>query len=321
MTALVTGGSGFIGSHLIERLLERGQDVISFDHLTGHNLDPVRSHPRLRIVEGDIRDEDALAPLISPDVDVVYHLAAVVGVRNYIQDPVGVLDINVLGTRNVLRLAARDGVRVVLTSTSEVFGKNPKVPWDEDDDRVVGSTSVDRWSYSTSKALSEHLAFAMHRQVGLPITIVRYFNAYGPRQAPIYVVSQSVYKVLRGERPILYDGGEQTRCFTYVGDAVEGTIRAAEHPSAVGQAFNIGNSRESTMREALETIDRVAGTDLGWEDLDTRQHYGETYEDIPRRVPAVRKAKEILDWEATVQLEEGVRRTIEWARANAWWLA
>ena len=319
-TALVTGASGFVGSHLVDALLAQGDEVIGLDVREGRNLTDAAGHPGYRFAAADVRDEGTLTSVIDGSVDVIYHLAAIVGVRNYINDPLAVLDVNVIGTRNVLALADRFDTRVVVTSTSEVFGRNPAVPWDEDADRVLGSTKVDRWSYSTSKAMCEHLAFAMHRHRGLPVTVVRYFNAYGPRQAPMYVVSQSVQRVVRGDPPIVYDDGRQTRCFTYVGDAIAGTILAANEPGAIGEAFNIGSSTESTVAEVIAAVQESAGTNLVPERLDSRAHYGAVYEDIGRRVPATEKAKRILGWQATTDLREGIAQTVAWARTNEWWL-
>jgi len=317
--AMVTGGSGFIGSHLIDRLIESGYDVVCFDTAESRNLEAASRHGSFRFVQGDVRDPEGLARVLDGSIDLVFHLAAIVGVQNYISDPLSVLDVNVIGTRNVLELASRLDTRVVLTSTSEVFGRNPKVPWDEDDDRVLGSTNVDRWSYSTSKAMCEHLTLAMHRHRGLPATIVRYFNAYGPRQAPIYVVSQTIHRVLRGQEPIVYDHGGQTRCFTYVADAIDGTIRAADD-RGIGEVFNIGSSRESTVTDVVQTVLDVTGSELTPVPLDTSTHYGATYEDIPRRVPGVSKADRMLDWHATTELSQGISLTVDWARANDWWL-
>lgn len=318
--ALVTGGAGFIGSHLTDRLLAEGWEVTVFDTGQSHNLEGYENHPGFRFVEGDIRDKEAVQSLIDPMTDVVYHLSAVVGVKRYLADPLRVIDINVLGTRNVLEAAARHGCKVVLTSTSEVYGKNPKVPWSEEDDRVLGSTGVDRWSYSTSKALCEHVGLAMFRQLGLPITILRYFNVYGPRQAPIYVLSQTIFRALRGERPLLYDSGAQTRCFTYIADAVAGTVAAGLSPAVNGEVINIGSERETTIREAIELVLEVTGNKLGWEDIDTDHLLGSAYQDITRRVPDVTKARRLLGWEAAHSLAQGVAATVEWARLNPWWL-
>lgn len=320
-TAVVTGANGFVGSHLVDALLERGDAVVAVDLLEGRNLAQAAGRPGYRFVAADVRDGGAMASVIDRSVDVVFHLAAIVGVRNYMKDPLAVLDVNVTGTRNVLACTERWGTRVVITSTSEVLGRNPKVPWDEDDDRVLGSTHVDRWSYSTSKAMCEHLAFAMHRHGGLPVTVVRYFNVYGPRQAPIYVVSQTVQRVLLGQPPVIYDDGQQTRCFTYVRDAVEGTIQAANEPAAIGEAFHLGSSTESTVSELVDAVQAAAGTNMEPERFDTRAHYGGAYEDIGRRVPATGKARRILGWSATTDVRTGVASTIAWARANPWWLS
>ena len=320
MKAIVTGASGFVGSHLTERLLADGHDVLGMDVGLGPNLAAVEGHPRLSFAQGDIRDAGYVARHLGADAGVVFHLAAMVGVTNYLQSPLEVLDVNVMGTRNVLEAASDHDTRVVLASTSEVYGRNPKVPWSEDDDRVLGSTSVDRWSYSTSKATCEHIALAVHRHRGTPVTIVRYFNVYGPRQSPIYVVSRAIHRALNGEPPILYDGGAQTRCFTYVSDAVAGTVAASSRDTAIGEVFNLGNPAERTILEATEIVLELSGTGLGWTGLDTAQEFGDSYQDIIRRVPDVSKAKRMLDWSAATSLEEGVAMTIEWARDHPEWL-
>ncbi|GII88942.1 UDP-glucose 4-epimerase [Sphaerisporangium siamense] len=318
--AVVTGGSGFIGGHLVERLLRRGDEVTTFDAgpLPAHRR---RDWEQVRHVQGDIRDLDRLAEAIRPGVDVVYHLAAVVGVDQYLARPLDVIDINFGGTRNVLELAARAGARVVVASTSEVFGKNPVVPWTEDGDRVLGPTSVDRWTYSSAKALTEHLTYAFGRQHGLPVTIVRYFNAYGPGQRPAYIVSRNVHRALNGRPVVTYDQGRQTRCFTYVGDAVEGTLLAAASPEAVGESFNLGSMTETAVGDAIALIAKLAEADVETLAVDTRETYGASYEDLTRRVPDNAKARRVLGWEPATSLQDGLVRTIEWSRANPWWLA
>jgi dTDP-alpha-D-glucuronic acid decarboxylase len=211
---------------------------------------------------------------------------------------------------------------VVFASTSEVFGKNPNPPFAEDDDRVLGSTRTARWSYSTSKAMAEHLVFAMHTAYALPVTVVRYFNVYGPRQAPIFVISQTIHRILNGRKPLLYDSGDQTRCFTYVDDAIAGTLLASESSAAIGEAFNIGSMTETTVRDVVDLAIKIANVDSvsGAEAIDTAAQYGGRYEDIPRRIPDSTKAQRELGWRLQVDVEEGIRRTIEWARANPWYL-
>jgi UDP-glucose 4-epimerase len=321
---VVTGGYGLIGSHLVTALLERGDSVTIFDFAKNSRDTSIEfdSLPNFRFVQGDVTDLAALEQALTPDIDTVFHLAAVVGVKNYMEDPLRVLDVNVIGTRNVLELSRRNGIRVVFASTSEVFGKNPNPPWAEDDDRVLGSTKTARWSYSTSKGMAEHLVFAMHAAHGLPVTVVRYFNVYGPRQNPIFVVSQSIHRILNGRRPLLYDSGDQTRCFTYVDDAVAGTLLAADSHAAIGEAYNIGSMTETTMREAVDVAINIAGVEgvSSAESVNTVAQFGERYEDIPRRIPDSTKAQRELGWRLQVDVYEGIRRTIEWARANPWYL-
>lgn len=320
---MVTGGSGFIGSHLVEALLPDNQvhvfDVVPLDDAV--NLREVKRHPNLRYVQGDIRDRDAFRKFWISDADVIYHLASVVGIKNYIADPLKLIEIIIGGTRTLLELARDFGTKVLFASTSEIYGKNPSTPWDETSDRVLGPTSIDRWSYSSSKAVCEHMLYGAYRQWKVPFSIVRFFNVYGPRQNPYFVVSQSVYKVLRNEEPLLYDDGKSTRCFTYVDDIVEGTIEVARDARAIGEDFNLGNSSEVTMKQVVETIISESAASVKYRLFDTKAEYGAQYEDIPRRIPKVEKAERILGWKAKIQLVDGVRRTLDWAKMNRWWLS
>jgi nucleoside-diphosphate-sugar epimerase len=321
---VVTGGYGFVGSHLVTALLNRGDSVTVFDYArnTRDTSIDFDRHPGFRFVQGDVTDLSALQAAVTPDVDTVFHLASVVGVNKYVEDPLRVVDVSVIGTRNVLEVSRQCGARVVFTSTSEVYGKNPSTPWAEDDDRVLGSTRTARWSYSTSKAMAEHMVFGMHDAYGLPVTVVRFFNVYGPRQNPIFVISQSIHRILNGREPLLYDSGEQTRCFTYVDDAVAGTLLAADSDAAIGEVFNIGSMTETTMRDAVDLAIKLAKVDsvTSTAAFDTVERYGARYEDIPRRVPDSTKAQRLLGWRLQVDLEEGIRRTIDWARDNPWYL-
>lgn len=316
--ALVTGGCGLIGSHLVEELVRRGYDVTVFDSGT-----PPRdqSTDGIRYVPGDIRDADRLAKVLTEEIDVVYHMAAMVGVDKYIEAPLEVIEVNLMGTRNILERVSAVDAKVVLASTSEVFGMNPRVPWREDDERVVGSTAVDRWTYSSSKALAEHLAFAYVRARGLRMTILRYFNVYGPRQRPAFVVSKSVHRALNGRPPLLFDRGEQTRCFTYVADAIRATVMAGETDIVDGECFNVGSSVENTIADVVRLISELTGFPVEPVAVDTKQMVGTAYQDLPRRVPDTTKIRNVLGWELTTDLRTGLARTIEWARANPTWLA
>ncbi|SDX69406.1 UDP-glucose 4-epimerase [Amycolatopsis xylanica] len=313
--AVVTGGCGFVGSHLVERLVARGDEVTVFDGLA-----PAHPVEGVRYVTGDIRNLPDLAGALGTGTEVVYHLAAVVGVDKYLSSPLDVVDVNFLGTRNVLELAHRAGARVVLSSTSEVFGKNPAVPWREDSDRVLGATSAARWSYSTSKALAEHLTFAFAAHHGLDARIIRYFNVFGPRQRPAYIVSRSVHRALNRQPMVVYDRGVQTRCFTYIDDAIDGTILAATHPAAAGESFNIGSMTETTVGEVVRLIAELTGAPEPRTEVDTAVRVGPAYEDLSRRVPDATKAREVLGWTCETTLRDGLIKTIEWARASQWWL-
>jgi dTDP-alpha-D-glucuronic acid decarboxylase len=313
---LVTGGCGFVGSHLCQKLAQSGHDVTVFDMTSA----PAAPPGAIRYIEGDVRDESALAKAIDGGTEIVYHMSAMVGVDRYLSMPEDVVEINLIGTRNVLRQARDAGAKVVFASTSEVYGKNPSVPWHEDSDRVLGSTAVDRWSYSTSKALAEHLTFAYVRRYGLRAAIVRYFNVYGPRQRPAYIVSRSVHRALRGLAPEVYDSGDQTRCFTYIDDAIEGTILAGTSPDADGECFNIGSDRETAISEVVSIICELTGAPAPLRPLDTHLNFGERYQDIPRRVPDVTKARTALGFRASTPLRLGLHQTVEWARCNTWWL-
>lgn len=320
---MVTGGSGFIGSHLLERLLQDDNEVHVLDITPleqALNLKDVINHPKLHYVQGDLRKMEDIESFWIPDAKVIYHLASVVGIKNYISDPLKLIDTVVIGTRYLLEVANKYGTKVIYSSTSEIFGKNPRVPWREDGDRVLGPTYVDRWSYSSSKSVCEHMLYGNYKRAKLPFSIVRFFNVYGPRQNPYFVVSQSVYKALRGEQPLMYDDGSMTRCFTYVGDIVDGLILVAENEKADGQAFNLGNNVEVSVRDVIRIVLDETGNQTNYCVFDTQKEYGKKYEDIIRRVPDVSKAYECLGWKASVQIEEGIRRTVNWAKENDWWL-
>jgi UDP-glucose 4-epimerase len=317
---VVTGARGFVGGHLVETLAERGDEVIAFDCGTPTDDGRDGTAKADRYVQGNICDPAQLAEAITDGVEIVYHLAALVGVDHYIHRPIDVIDVNVFGTRNVLDLAVRTGAKVVVASTSEVFGKNPAVPWTENADRVLGPTATDRWSYSSSKAVAEHLTFAFIRQRELRASIVRYFNLYGPRQRPAFVLSRSIHRALRGLAPVVYDDGRQTRSFTYVGDVIDATVQAGMNPKSDGESFNIGSAEETSIQQAVEFINELTGAEPEVVPLDTGRKFGESYQDLPRRIPDTSKANSVLGWHHRTKLREGLQQTIDWARANPWWL-
>jgi UDP-glucose 4-epimerase len=316
MKVLITGGGGFLGSHLGDGLLAAGHEVTALDTSPDlkvrHNL----GNPGFHYIKGSIFDLDLLESLIRK-TDLVYHLAAVVGVEHYVEDPFHVLNVNVNGTQNVLKFAHRYDKKMVFASTSEVYGKSKDAPFREDGDRLLGSTEIDRWCYSTSKAVGEHFCFA-YGKLALPVVIVRFFNVYGPRLDRIdvgRVITIFMGQLLRGEDLTVIGDGKQTRSFTYVDDAVAALVQAGVRPEAVGKIFNIGNDRETSVLELAEAMIRAypyTGSKIRF--VPQEQIYGNSYEDIARRVPDITRMRTILGVDPTIPLEDGLRRTIEWFR-------
>ena len=317
MKVLITGGAGFIGSHLAEAFLARGDEVTALDPTSDLKVRHLRGDSRFRLIRESVLNRDILEGLAAW-ADLIYHLAAVVGVEHYVGDPYQVLTVNINGTQEVLAAAFRHGRKVVFASTSEVYGRSEQVPFDEDGDRVLGSTRVDRWCYSTSKAAAEHLCFAFGR-MGLPVVVVRYFNVYGPRLDRMdrgRVITMFMGQLLRGEPLTVIGDGTQTRCFTYVDDAVRATVQAGLRPAAIGEAINIGSDQEVSIRDLAGLMIRISGSASPITFVPKEAVYDRGYEDIPRRVPVLRRMHELLDVRAEVQLEDGLARTIEWFKRS-----
>ena len=313
MKILITGGAGFVGSHLAEAWLGRGEEVTILDPVPDLKVRHLRANSRFRAIRESVLNRDILEGLVAWS-DLVYHLAAVVGVEHYVGDPYQVLTVNINGTQEVLTAAFRHQKKVVFSSTSEIYGRNPAVPFDEDSDRVLGSTRIDRWCYATSKAAGEHLCFAFAR-MGLSVVVLRYFNVYGPRLDQMdrgRVVTIFMGQLLRGEPLTVIGDGTQTRTFTYVDDAVRATVEAGLRREAVGQAINVGSQEEVSVRDLAALMIRLSGSSSRVIFVPQEAVYDQGYEDIPRRVPSVRRMHELLGVRAEVSLDEGLRRTIEW---------
>ncbi|MBI1961747.1 MAG: NAD-dependent epimerase/dehydratase family protein [Candidatus Rokubacteria bacterium] len=313
MKILITGGAGFVGSHLAEAWLGRGEEVTILDPAPDLKVRHLRANSRFRAIRESVLNRDILEGLVAW-ADLVYHLAAVVGVEHYVGDPYQVLTVNINGTQEVLTAAFRHQKKVVFSSTSEIYGRNPAVPFDEDGDRVLGSTRIDRWCYATSKAAGEHLCFAFAR-MGLPVVVLRYFNVYGPRLDQMdrgRVVTIFMGQLLRGEPLTVIGDGTQTRTFTYVDDAVRATVEAGLRREAEGQAINVGSQEEVSVRALAALMIQLSGSSSRVIFVPKEAVYDQGYEDIPRRVPAVRRMHELLGVRAEVPLDEGLRRTIEW---------
>ena len=314
MNILVTGGAGFIGSHLVATLVRDGHRLTVVDNLsTGNlsNLTPVASD--INFIEGDILNAD----LVESEVrraDLVYHLAAAVGVGNIMANPLESIITNTTGTEHVLRSCHRHSTRVVLASTSEIYGKTPKLPMAEDDDRILGSTAISRWSYSTSKALDEHLAFAFATE-GLRVSIVRYFNSYGPHldeKGYGSVIANFIRQARDGDPLTVHGDGLQTRCFTFVADTVRGTILAGTKDGALGSVFNIGSNFEISIADLARLIVDKTKSSSPITNVSYEERYGRSFEDTRRRVPSLDRAREVLGYTPTINLSEGLDRTLAW---------
>jgi len=320
MRALITGGAGFIGSHLADHLLARGDEVCVLDHLSTGRIENIRhnlEHPSFRFVNDTILNTSVVARLVE-ESDVVYHLAAAVGVRYIVEDPLRAISANVEGTETVLRAAFRFWRKVVIASSSEVYGKSPKAPLTEDDDRVLGPTAVTRWSYSSAKAIDEHFAYAYAAR-GLPVVILRFFNVYGPRiheNGYGTVVARFIQQAVNGEPLTVHGDGRQTRCFCYVEDTVRGVMLAAQSKEAEGEVFNIGNDTEISIRDLALLIKRLTGSPSEIALVPYHDYYGLRFEDTMRRVPDLAKARLIFGYQPRVGLEDGLQQTIAWCRGH-----
>lgn len=313
MNYLITGGAGFIGSHLAEALLEAGHRVEIIDDLsTGSilNIEHFKAHPRFRYVLDTMMNRSVLTEIVDR-ADVVVHLAAAVGVRLIVESPVRTIETNIKGTELVLELASKKKKKVLIASTSEVYGKATKVPFCEDDDLVMGATNKGRWSYACSKMIDEFLALAYWKEKQVPTVVVRLFNTVGPRQTGQYgmVVPRFISQARKGEPLTVYGDGSQRRCFTWVGDVVRALIALSEHPGAVGEIFNLGNTEEVTILELAERAKAFTGSHSPIVFIPYEQAYAEGFEDMPRRVPSIEKANRLIGYRPTLGLD-GILKSV-----------
>ena len=315
MRALITGGAGFIGSHLSEALLAAGREVFVIDNLSTGSIDNIahlRGHQRFHYTIDTVTNVPVLAELVD-QCDVVFHLAAAVGVKLIVEQPVHTIETNVHGTELVLQQADKKKKLVVIASTSEVYGKSADVPFREDADLVLGPTHKQRWAYACSKAIDEFLALAYCREKRLPVIIVRLFNTVGPRPTGRYgmVVPTFVGQALEGRPLTVYGDGTQSRSFTFVGDVVRALVALADEPRAVGQVFNIGNGHEITIRALAERVKALTGSASPIVTIPYDQAYEAGFEDMPRRVPDISKIRALVGYEPKVQLDEILRAVID----------
>ena len=318
---LITGGAGFIGSHLADALIERGDRVAIIDDLsTGAvaNIRHLKGHPNFSYTLDTIANEAVLAELID-ESDAVVHLAAAVGVQLIVQSPVRTIETNVNGTELVLRWAAKKGKTVLIASTSEVYGKSERAPFREDDDLVLGPSTINRWSYACSKLLDEFLALAYHKERDLPVIIARLFNTVGPRQTGRYgmVVPRFVRAALRDVPLRVYGDGQQTRCFCYVGDTVRALIALLDHPDAVGKVFNVGNPQEVSILELAQRVVKLAESSSPIMLVPYEHAYEAGFEDMRRRVPDISRLTALTGFRPTLDLDDIIRTVIEYEQAHS----
>ena len=309
---IVTGGAGFIGSHLVERLLAEGAEVVVIDDCsTGslENLASVRAHPRLRVVVAKVSETDLDALLVG--AQSVFHLAAAVGVDLVVRSPIRTLETNLHETEVILRAAARQGIPVLLTSTSEVYGKSAQESFREEDDLIIGPPTHARWSYACSKLMDEFLALAYARERGLPVVIARLFNTVGPRQTGRYgmVLPRFIAAARAGQPLRVFGDGRQTRCFCYVADTVEALLRLQRHPAARGGVFNVGTTEEVAIRDLAERVLRLLGSQSPIETVPYGEAYAPGFEDMYRRRPCVDKLTRLTGFQPVIPLDETIRRT------------
>jgi UDP-glucose 4-epimerase len=318
MRTLITGGAGFIGSHLIERLLAAGDRITVVDDLsTGRceNIEPYLKDDRCKLIVSNVREKGLMDRLVE-DCDRVFHLAAAVGVKLIVEQPVHTIETNIHGTEVVLSAAAKYRKKMLITSTSEVYGKSTKIPFREDDDVTYGNTTLARWSYAVSKAIDEFLALAYHHKTGLPVIIVRLFNTVGPRQTGMYgmVVPRFIEAALRNRSLKVFGDGQQTRCFADVSDVVGALARLMEEPKAIGQVFNVGANTPISILQLANRVIELTGSNSKIEFIPYEEAYAPGFDDMRVREPSLEKIHHYIGYKPTVGLDQVLTRIISWMK-------
>lgn len=316
MKILITGGAGFIGSHLAERLLGEGNEIHVIDNLsTGRleNIESFKDHPKFRFTIGSILDRDLMEKLVT-GCHQVYHLAAAVGVKYIIENPLLCLKTNIVGTDNVLELCNKHKAKVLITSTSEIYGKSEKVPFSEHDDRLLGSTHISRWGYSCSKALDEFMALAFYREKKLPVVIVRCFNTVGPRQSGQYgmVVPKFIKAALLDQPIVVYGSGEQTRCFADVSDVVSALVKLMNTPECAGEIYNVGNTESISIKDLAAKVKQMCNSKSRIEFMSYEDAFEEGFEDMMNRMPDLSKINSAIGYEPQYSLDDIITRMIKY---------
>ena len=320
MNTLITGGAGFIGSHLAEYLLDQGHQVFVIDDLSTGNVEnilPLKSDPNFDYTIDTIMNVPVTAELVDR-CDVIFHLAAAVGVKLIVESPVRTIETNIKGTEIILELANKKKKQVLITSTSEVYGKSEKIPFSEGDDLVMGPTHKGRWSYACSKAIDEFLSLAYWREKGLPVIVTRLFNTVGPRQSGRYgmVVPTFVSQAIQGEPITVFGDGTQSRCFAHVSDVVKALVELSQEEQALGRVFNIGSDQEISILELAKKVRQLSNSASEIQLVPYDQAYGEGFEDMPRRVPELTRVQQLIGYQPSKNLDQMIQSVIDHARAQ-----
>jgi UDP-glucose 4-epimerase len=318
MRVLVTGGAGFIGSHLVEALVARGDAVTVIDNVSTGNLENLASvKEKIQIINGDIRDS-ALIESLTDKTDLIFHMAAALGVNTILESTLESISTNIVGGEVILTSAAKNKKRIVIASTSEIYGKNPKQPLSESDDRVIGAPQKIRWSYSDAKAIEEAIATTLFQRQALPVTTARLFNTVGPRQSANYgmVLPKLVQSAINNEPLTVFGDGKQTRVFCHVNDAVRGLLALADSQKSIGDVFNVGGEGEISIKDLAAKVIQATGSKSEIELLDYQQAYPAGFEDMARRVPDISKIKSVIGWQPEHDIDSIISDVITYFRSN-----
>ena len=318
MRVLVTGGAGFIGSHLVEALVARGDAVTVIDNVSTGNLENLSSvKEKIQIVNGDIRDS-ALIESLTEKTDLIFHMAAALGVNTILESTLESISTNIVGSEVILTSAAKNRKRIVIASTSEIYGKNPKQPLSESDDRVIGAPQKIRWSYSDAKAIEEAIATTLFQRHALPVTTARLFNTVGPRQSANYgmVLPKLVQSALNNEPLTVFGDGKQTRVFCHVNDAVRGLLALADSQKSIGDVFNVGGVGEISIKDLAAKVIQATGSKSEIKLLDYQRAYPAGFEDMARRVPDITKIKSVIGWQPEHGIDSIIADVITYFRSN-----
>jgi len=311
---LITGGAGFIGSYLCKELVKQGHKVVCIDLSDGSRLEEIRGHKNFTFIQDSLLNHSMLEREMK-GVDLIFHMAAIADPMRYVTEPLTTLQLDLKASIDIFEMAATYGTKVAFASTSEVYGRNPKVPWKEDDERVLGSTNINRWSYSTAKAACEHYCYGYGQQRGLKFVIYRFFNIYGPQLDTLgngRAIPIMLKQFLLNEPVTIHGDGKQTRSFTYIDDSVTAVIDLAFSEKAEGSSFNVGINKETSILELATLMKEISGSKSELVFVPHKKVLGDSYEDIPRRVPDVTKIRDVIGWEAKISLEDGLKKTIEY---------